>query len=413
MSVASSESIIAGPLKLLFVLPNFGRNGAVDFIVDLAGAIASDDCDVDVVALNGPLREGRLPMAPVRTAVAAHGESDTLKNDFIPGSLRRIGRILRQFSALIRHGRQVDVIVLTWEKGLALNLPSLAAFLLRKPTIAILQNNIEQSLNDYTSNGAFWKNILRRTYARALAVVCVSYDLTEIAARLGVSQDKIVAIPNAVDVERVRSLAKQPPPGELDFESQPTIVSIGRLSRQKGFDILIPAHAKVVRGGIRHKLILIGNGPDRQELMDIARDEGVSESVIFLGYQANPYSVLSSASLCCMSSRYEGRSLVLAEASLLGVPIIATDCPTGPREVLEDGRYGDLVESESIDALALAIDRHFCSPQLLMEKAQAASIDSRRLSIDRCAERFVDLIRGRLAADPPSLNCDDLARQPD
>lgn len=383
----------------------------MDFVVDLAGAIASDECDVDVVALNGPLRATRLPMAPARASLAAECESSTPKHNPIMRPLRRIGRTLSQLTSLIRHGRRVDVIVLTWEKGLALSLPSLAAFLLRKPTIAILQNNVEQSLNDYTSNGTLWKYILRQTYARALAVVCVSYDLTDIVARLGVSKDKIVAIPNAVDVERVRSLAKETPPSDLDLESQPTIVAIGRLSRQKGFDYLIPAHAKVVRGGIRHTLILIGNGPDRNELTELAKNEGVDDSVVFLGYQSNPYPVLSSASLCCMSSRYEGRSLVLAEAALLGVPIIATDCPTGPREVLEDGRYGDLVESESIDALALAIDRHLRSPQRLLEKAQASSRDSKRLSIEHCAERFLDLLRDRLTPGVPNIDCDELAQQ--
>lgn len=407
------EPAIAGSLKLLFVLPNFGRNGAVDYIVDLAGAVASDECDVEVMALNGPLRESRLPKAPAKVSLAAEGDSDSTTNTRILRPLRRLGRTLRQLTTLMRHGRQADVIVLTWEKGLALNLPSLAALLLRKPMIAILQNNIEQSLNDYTPDSTRWRFILRRTYARALAVACVSYDLKPIVERLGVSKDKIVAIPNAVNVERVRSLAKEPPPENLDFGDHPTIVAIGRLSRQKGFDYLIPAHARVIRGGMPHKLMLIGNGPDRDELTELVGSEGVADSVVFLGYQSNPYSVLSKASLCCMSSRYEGRSLVLSEAALLGVPIVATDCPTGPREVLEDGRYGDLVESESIDALAAAIDRHLRSPQRLLEKAQAAARDSRRLSIDHCAERFLALIRDRLAPDAVGIDCDELARQPD
>ena len=387
---------MAGSLRLLFVLPNFGRNGAVDFIVDLAGAIASDECDVEVVALDGPLRETRLPMAPARAALATERASTAQKGNTLLRALRRLRRRLNQLTWLIRHGRRVDVIVLTWEKGPALNLPSLAAILLRKPTIAILQNNVEQSLKDYTSNSARWRHILRWTYTRALAVVCVSYDLKEIAARLGVSKERIVAIPNAVDVERVRSLAKESPPSELDLNSQPVIVAIGRLSRQKGFDFLIPAHAKVVRQGIRHTLVLIGNGPDRNELKDLAKSEGVDDSVIFLGYLANPYPVLSRASACCLSSRYEGRSLVLAEAALLGVPIIATDCPTGPREVLEDGRYGELVECESIDALALAIDRHLRSPQRLLAKAEAALRDAKRFSIEHCAERYLSLLRERL-----------------
>jgi len=95
----------------------------------------------------------------------------------------------------------------------------------------------------------------------------------------------------------------------------------------------------------------------------------------------------------CLSSRYEGRPLVLAEAAILGVPSIATDCPTGAREVLGDGLYGDLVKTESVEALSTAIERHLRDPQRLLLKAQASASESARFSIRNCAQSYIKLIR--------------------
>ncbi|MGI9260603.1 MAG: glycosyltransferase, partial [Woeseiaceae bacterium] len=286
---------------------------------------------------------------------------------------------------------RADVVVLTWEYGRALLMPGIAAFILRKPTIAIVQNNVQRSIADYSSAG--WRRVLRWAYRRADTVVCISDDQAPILREFGVSEDKLVTIPNGVNVERIRSLANAPPQVDLAVENSPFVVGMGRLSPQKGFDYLIRSHAEVLGRGTEHRLVLMGTGPDKGELQTLAADLAVSDSVIFLGYQKNPYSILLQASVYCLSSRFEGRPLVLAEAALLGVPMIATDCPTGPRELLADGQYGDLVEPESVDALANALQQHFRSPQRLIEKSQAAKADSDRFSIRRCAESYESLIR--------------------
>jgi glycosyltransferase involved in cell wall biosynthesis len=151
-----------------------------------------------------------------------------------------------------------------------------------------------------------------------------------------------------------------------------------------------------LKRGIKHRLVLIGYGPDKDKLAALAADLRVDDSTLFLGYQENPYSTMLRSSVYCLSSRFEGRPLTLAEAALLGVPMIATDCPTGPREILADGRYGDLVEPESVEALALAIEQHFRDPQRLNDKAQAAKRDSDQFSIHVCAKRYVSLIKQSL-----------------
>jgi glycosyltransferase involved in cell wall biosynthesis len=144
------------------------------------------------------------------------------------------------------------------------------------------------------------------------------------------------------------------------------VVGVGRLAPVKGFDLLIRAHATARAAGADHILRLIGEGPHRAELEALVRELGVQDSVDFTGFQANPLPDLAAADLFVLSSRFEGSGgLVLLEALALGVPIVAVDCPSGPRRLLSDGRYGRLVPSEDVDALAAALVEYVKDPEPL------------------------------------------------
>jgi len=390
--------------RILFVLPFFGRSGAVSFIVELADAMALQEIGVELLALHGTSKPSRSPKGPVTMSVALGEEPSWLRRT-VP--LRGIRKVLRSpvlIGQVFRAALRSDVIVLAWEMGSALWLPSLAAYILRKPTIAIVQNNVQRSLVDYQDIA--WLHILRWSYAQARAVVCVSVDQVAVIEQAGVSRSKLVAIPNAVDIERIKTLAAYHPPPILEADEIPLVVGVGRLVSQKGFDLLIQAHADALRRGVHHRLVLIGEGPDKQALEKLAAQNGVKESVVFLGHIDNPYAVLGRASAFCLSSRYEGRPLVLAEAAILGVPSIATDCPTGSREVLADGLYGDLVKTESVGALSTAIERHLRDPRRLLSKARASASESERFSLRNCAESYINLIRQKVLDDKNRLSVD-------
>jgi len=376
--------------RALFVLPSFDRNGAVEFIVDLADAMACQSCEVEILVLSGATASARGPREPVTLSFANGYTSARNTRSGFRLQTQRAFHILSMFKDMMRSVLRADIVILTWEYGRALLLPSIAAFILRKPTIAIVQNNVQRSIADYSSVG--WQRVLRWAYARARAVVCISHDQIAMLHQIGVLESNLVTIPNGVDVERIRTLAKHPPPSILTVDDVPFVVGMGRLSSQKGFDILIRAHAEVLRRGIKHRLVLIGYGPDKDKLTALAAELDVGDSILFLGYQTNPYPAVLRSSVYCLSSRFEGRPLVLAEAALLGVPIIAADCPTGPREILADGLYGDLVEPESVEALTTAIEQHFRDPQRLIDKSQAAKKDSDQFSIQVCAKSYVSLI---------------------
>jgi glycosyltransferase involved in cell wall biosynthesis len=160
---------------------------------------------------------------------------------------------------------------------------------------------------------------------------------------------------NGIDVREVRRRAGLAPEGADAVprarRAVPLVVANGRLAPQKGFDLLIEAHAQVVGAGVRHRLLITGDGPDRAALEALVRRLGVESSVELPGFSANPYPAMAAADVFVLSSRSEGLPLTLLEAMAVGAPIIATECGGGPRWLLGDSAGGQLVPPHSVDAL--------------------------------------------------------------
>lgn len=134
------------------------------------------------------------------------------------------------------------------------------------------------------------------------------------------------------------------------------VLSVSRLDEQtKDIEALILAYANALDNGLNKKLVIIGDGPDREYLISIAEKFNLRERVHFLGLKANPYVWMKHADTFVLSSRGEGFGLVLVEALLLCGRVISTDCPVGPSEVLERGRLGTLVPMGDVSALTDAL----------------------------------------------------------
>jgi glycosyltransferase involved in cell wall biosynthesis len=135
----------------------------------------------------------------------------------------------------------------------------------------------------------------------------------------------------------------------------------GRLTRQKDFATLLRAFALVLkRRPVR--LLLLGDGPERKRLESLAAELGISAVVDFYGFVANPFPFIARSDLFVLSSAWEGFGNVLVEAMALGVPVVSTDCPSGPREILHDGTLGPLVAVADHTALAEAILATLAAP---------------------------------------------------
>ena len=141
-----------------------------------------------------------------------------------------------------------------------------------------------------------------------------------------------------------------------DTQGVPVLVTAGGLRQQKDHRTLIDSFAEV-RSRKDCRLIVLGEGPLRDELEERAQEQGVAADVDLYGFVDNPYAWMAKADCFVLSSLWEGLPTVLIEALSLGVPIVSTDCPSGPREILQNGKYGKLVPMSDIEALADAIER--------------------------------------------------------
>ena len=158
------------------------------------------------------------------------------------------------------------------------------------------------------------------------------------------------------------------------------VLAVGRLHKQKGYRHLLTAFARVVKQRPSH-LVILGEGDDREELQGLADSLGVAAHVHLLGYKPNALAYMRQASVFVLSSHAEGFGNVIVEALACGAPVVSTDCPHGPREILADGRYGTLVPVGDVDALADAIAANLDKPKPalsngLKQHLQLFSIDA-------------------------------------
>jgi glycosyltransferase involved in cell wall biosynthesis len=163
---------------------------------------------------------------------------------------------------------------------------------------------------------------------------------------------KICVIHNPVFDPDIEALSRAAPDHPF-FEAggPPIIVAVGRLHSQKGFDVLLRAFA-VARAQIDCRLVILGDGPERARLAAQAEQSGLGYDIDMPGFCANPFALMARAGAFVLSSRWEGFPNALVEAMACGAPVIATDCPSGPREILQGGHIAPLVPVDDVDALA-------------------------------------------------------------
>jgi glycosyltransferase involved in cell wall biosynthesis len=230
---------------------------------------------------------------------------------------------------------------------------------------------------------------IRRAYPRVDAIVAVSQGVADDVAEIsGLSPERIRVIRNPVITPEFARLAAEPLDHAWFASGQPPVVlGVGRLTRQKDFASLIRAFAQVRRQRPL-RLIILGEGRDQDMLLQLAADEGVAADVALPGFQANPYAWLAHASLFVLSSRWEGSPNALTEAMAVGVPVVSTDCRSGPRELLDGGRYAPLVPVGDVDALAAAMLNMLDAPP--DPETLKAAVDEYRSEIS--ARRYLDVL---------------------
>lgn len=194
------------------------------------------------------------------------------------------------------------------------------------------------------------------TYRFADEIVAVSHGVRDdLLSEMGISKENIRVIYNPIVDDELTRLSQEEVGHEWFNDTVPVIISVGSLRRHKGQQTLLDAvHRLSLEREVR--LVLIGDGSYRNHLERMVDDMGIDSIVDFLGEENNPYKYMASSSVLASSSRYEGFGNVLVEALACGCPVVSTDCPYGPSEILENGKYGRLVPVSDADSMAEALD---------------------------------------------------------
>jgi glycosyltransferase involved in cell wall biosynthesis len=325
--------------RIAVFLPSLNGGGAERVMVNLANAFANAGCHVDLVLgkARGPfLDEVCREIQIVDLGVARISMS-------LPGLVRYLRR--ERPTALLSSMHYVNVIAL------------LARALSRVNTRVVVgeHNTLSKSVA-HDLQGRMFRLLMRIMYPRAHSVVAVSQGVADdLAVSIGLDQGKIRVIYNPVVGPEIEARAREPlnhpwfQPGE-----PPVVLGAGRLVEQKDFGNLILAFAKL-RSKRDCRLLILGEGPLRDQLECLIANLGLTDSISLPGFVANPFAYMSRAAVFALSSRWEGLPTVLIEAMACGVRVVATDCPSGAREILEEGVWGHLVPVGDPYALEAAI----------------------------------------------------------
>lgn len=327
--------------RIAFFLPGLYEGGAERVILNLAKGVAERGYPVDLVLVRS---EG-----PYMSQ--------------IPQSVRlidlRATRVLTSIPALIHYLRSEHPTTLL--SALFANVIALMSRRLSRlpQRLVISEHNTLSSVmqNQPDLRWQLYPKLAGWLYPDADEIIAVSNGVAEDLARTTkVPRNQIQVVYNPVVTTDVCDKSKMPldhpwfKPGE-----PPVILAVGRLTRQKAFDVLIRAFSQV-RKKRPVRLLILGEGEDRPMLEALIRQLGLELDINLLGFVQNPYPYMAQAALFVLSSRWEGLPTVLIEALYLGTPIVATDCPGGSREILKNGEYGRLVPVNSDQILADAID---------------------------------------------------------
>ena len=212
--------------------------------------------------------------------------------------------------------------------------------------------------------------LIGHAYRRAAAVVAVSTGVADdLAATTGLPRDLIRVIHNpAVPADVAQRAAEDVGHPWLQPGQPPVILGVGRLAPQKDFPTLLRAFARVRRPSSA-RLVILGEGPDpeatakrRAELAALAAQVGIADRFALPGHTENPFAWMARAAVFVLASTHEGFGNVVAEALACGCPVVSTDCPSGPAEILEGGRWGRLVPVGDEAAMAAAIEATLAAP---------------------------------------------------
>lgn len=361
--------------RLAFFTQSLGGGGAERVVVTLANEFVRRGYTVDIV--NSYYKEGyQKLLAPEVNVIVLNTRRRLL-------AAPHLARYLRQY--------RPDALLATVNTITAVA----ARMLARTPTRLVLREastpsaKLAHQQESLRASRVFILS-LRWLYPRADAIVAVSRNVAADLARFNPRLSaKTQVIYNPVISEEMLQQSYEPLAHPWFQPNQPPVVlAAGRLVALKGYDTLLHAFAQVVPQQ-EARLVILGEGEERTRLQQLAQQLGIEPLVDLPGFDLNPFRYMRRAGVFVLASRYEGLPNVLIQALACGCAVVSTDCPSGPREILDGGRYGALVAVDDVGGLAEAIGR-----VLQGERPQVPAEWLEQFRVERVAEQYLQVMLG-------------------
>jgi glycosyltransferase involved in cell wall biosynthesis len=321
---------------IAILLPSLDGGGAEKVLMNLAEKICNNGYCLDLLVLSedGPYAD-RIPKEA--NVISLHSERAVtsipelvyylLKNE--PDSLLTSLQVPNIVAIASKYISQVDT------------------------KVVVRVANVNSEINSRSIKHKAIPYLIKIIYRYADTVIAISNDVKiDIVENYNVPENNIMIINNPSFSEQIIRLRKESPRDrELFEEDTQVVLGVGRLAPQKNFQTLIQAFSTVYEE-IDAKLVILGEGKEKEKLVSLTEELDISDHVIFPGFVNNPYSYMYRSSVFVLPSLYEGFPNVLVEALACQCPIVATDCPGGSREILDDGTFGELVATQNPERLA-------------------------------------------------------------
>jgi glycosyltransferase involved in cell wall biosynthesis len=361
-------------MKIAFFINNLEGGGAERVVCTLSNFLR-ERCghEISIFVFGGkaayPLSKGVL-VKKLWSGVLAVG----------PGKILFLPLFALELALRIRKLRPDSVMSFLVRPNLVL---ILARWLLPGKRINISERCTSQNIYSKGLSAAIMKKCISAFYPQADRVVAISEGVAEGLLSFGVSRERLRVIYNPQNLEEIFVEAKRGRVQERHSKNF-SIVMAGRLIASKDYPTMLRALKRLQAWGLRPRLAVLGEGPDRNLLMKLAEDLGVSDQVEWRGWVSNAFEVMAASDLFVFASRFEGFGNVIVEAMACGLPVVSTDCPSGPSEILGGGRYGVLVPVGDSEALAMEIRTLMTHPEIRE--------DFKRKSLERAPDFDVSLI---------------------
>ncbi|BAS59102.1 group 1 glycosyl transferase [Leptolyngbya boryana NIES-2135] len=304
-----------------------------------------------------------------------------LKAEWMPSSLPKLTRYLQQtHPTTMLAALHYPCEIALWAKRLAR--VSTRIIVSEHNHLSLEAQRIPQRSVQFTPTAA------RLFYPWADGIVAVSQGVADDLAEITrLNRDRIQVVYNPIVLPELFTQAQEPVTHPWFKPDQPPVVlAVGRLYPQKDFSTLIHAFAQVRR--IRPaRLVILGDGPERERLTTLVEELGLTEDVALLGFVQNPYAYMAKAAVFVLSSAWEGLGNVLVEALAVGTPVVSTNCESGPAEILAQGKYGVLTPVGDDSAIASAIIQTLSSP--------ARQVDPqwlKQFTLETCTQQYLDVL---------------------